>query len=189
MSNNEFSCPKCPSEVNESQKFCPACGAALLWEKVPGQRPRKSNRKGSIFWNVGVLVVLICVIFGVLSRNNSDTTNVGNLSSHVPVTDNSWIPISFIQYNNSIAYSVPDKQDCSAEFSYCFQYDFITKSGCPSGFYAALNWKDKSGAVLDYTNATLPSLKPMQVAKLTFNFTLPMETSFGGLDIAEVRCY
>jgi hypothetical protein len=189
MNEEGFICPSCPQVVDESQKYCPKCGTALLWEKELDKTPRKGYRKGSLYWNLGILFVLVCIVIGALSNRNSTNTNIPNSNNGASVTDSSWVPSTYIQYSNSIAYNFPAKQDCSAEFTYCFQYEFMTKNGCPSGFYAALNWKDKSGAVLDYTNATLPSLQPMQVAKLTFNFTLPSDTSFGGLDIAEIRCY
>ena len=189
MSEDTFICPSCPQTVNESQKFCPKCGAALLWNKVSEQKPRNGYRKGSIFWNLGILFVFICVIIGALSHKNSAETNAGNVNNGAPATDSSWAPSGYTSFSNSIAYNVPDKQNCSPEFVYCFQYEFITKTGCPNGFYAALNWKDKSGAVLDYTNSSLPSLQPMQVAKLTFNFTISADAGFGGLDIAEVKCY
>jgi len=139
-----------------------------------------------------IAALLVAALIGLFIRQSESTLPNSSSSSSSPISpaeaDTSWIPNDYIPYSDSLAWSFP-KQTCTPSFTYCFQYSFISKTGCPSGFYAAINWKDKSEAVVDYTNETLPSLQPLQVAKLTFQFTTPAETSFGGLDVAEIRCY
>ncbi|CAB4757182.1 unannotated protein [freshwater metagenome] len=151
------------------------------WEKI--DRKTKQNL-------IAALVVTVLIGFFMMQSETTTPDNSGSASSPsvAAEADTSWIPNEYIQYSDSLAWSFP-KQTCTPSFTYCFQYSFISKNGCPSGFYAAINWKDKSEAVVDYTNETLPSLQPLQVAKLTFQFTTPAETSFGGLDVAEIRCY
>ena len=137
-----------------------------------------------------IAALLAAAIIGLfIGQSESTTPDTSSSSPSAPAqADTSWMPSDYIPYSDSLAWSFP-KQNCNPSFTYCFQYSFISKSGCPSGFYAAINWKDKSQAVVDYSNATLPSLQPLQIAKLTFEFTTPAETSFGGLDVAEIRCY
>jgi len=139
-----------------------------------------------------IAALLAAAIIGLfIGRSEStapENSSVNSSPSAPAQADTSWMPNDYIPYSDSLAWNFPE-QKCTPSFTYCFQYSFISKTGCPSGFYAAINWKDKSEAVVDYTNATLPSLQPLQVAKLTFQFTTPAETSFGGLDVAEIRCY
>ena len=139
-----------------------------------------------------IAALIVTLLIGLFLRQTESAPSGNSSSVSSPSTaaesDTSWIPDKYVQYSDSLAWGFPE-QTCTPSFTYCFQYSFISKAGCPSGFYAALNWKDKSEAVVDYTNETLPSLQPLQVAKLTFQFTTPAETSFSGIDVAEIRCY
>ena len=139
---------------------------------------------------IAALIVAALIGLFLLPSESTAPENSGSISSPSATTqvDNSWIPDGYIPFSDSLAWSFP-KQTCNPSFTYCFEYSFISKTECPGGFYAAINWKDKSEAVVDYTNETLPSLKALQVATLTFQFTTPVETSFGGLDVAAIRCY
>lgn len=83
-------------------------------------------------------------------------------------SDKSWVPTGFTAWSedSNIAWKWAVKNNCD-EYG-CITAEFISQYGCPSGLYVALNWLDRNDSVVGYTNETLPSLLPMQNAKLTF---------------------
>jgi len=192
MNPQRFFCPACPQPVDKTQQFCPKCGTSLKWDEDIEGASKKPGfpKKVTLLWNIGALVLILCIGLGIyLHARNPDKSILHPLGQQQTILDLSWMPADYIQYSDSLAYNVPVHQTCSPLFVYCFEYEFISHNSCPNGFYAALNWKDKAGSVLDYTNASLPSLKADQIAKLTFNFSLPASTSFGGLEVSKLNCY
>jgi hypothetical protein len=69
--------------------------------------------------------------------------------------------------DSNIAWRWASKNNCQ-DYD-CISAEFISQNGCPSGLYAALNWLDSNKLVVSYTNDTIPSLLPMQTAKLRFD--------------------
>lgn len=80
-----------------------------------------------------------------------------------------WAPAGYTVWSNdsNVAWKWNTTSSCTDQYS-CWRADFISQTGC-SYFYAAVNILDSNSAVVDYTNASLPSLQPMQTATLQFN--------------------
>jgi hypothetical protein len=100
--------------------------------------------------------------------------------------DTSWVPIGYNVWNSdsTLAWRWADANNCD-EYD-CLTAQFISRYGCPTGFYAAVNWLDAGDAVISYDNSTLPALNAMQVAKMRF------EDRDGISDtgqMAEIKCY
>ena len=82
-----------------------------------------------------------------------------------------------------MAYRYPGTQNCD-DFN-CVDIEFVSHYGC-SDFYASANYLDgPDGNVIGYDNATLPSLQPLQKAKLKFEDTSYTSTHW---QIAEIIC-
>jgi hypothetical protein len=100
-------------------------------------------------------------------------------------TDTSWVPVGFEPWSldTDVAYKYPGTPNCD---NYnCVDIQFVTRYGC-SYFYAAASYLDGPGGnVIGFDNATLPSLQPLQVAKLTFEDVT--NTSFDW-QISEINC-
>jgi hypothetical protein len=100
-------------------------------------------------------------------------------------SDESWVPAGFKAWieDSNIAWRWANKNNCN-EYG-CVTAEFISRYGCPSGLYVALNWLDGNDSVVGYTNETLPSLLPSQNAKLTFE---DYEDSSESGQISSIRC-
>ena len=83
--------------------------------------------------------------------------------------DASWVPAGFTAWteDSNIAWRWAAKNNCQ-DYG-CISAEFISQNGCPTGLYAALNWLDSNDSVVSYANDTIPSLLPMQIAKLRFD--------------------
>ena len=96
-----------------------------------------------------------------------------------------WAPTGFTVWidDPNVAYRWAKKNNCD---SYdCISAEFISKAGCPNSFYAALNWIDSADSVISYDNASLPSLSPMQIAKLRFD---DIDGTAQSGQMAEISC-
>jgi len=93
----------------------------------------------------------------------------GGDSLYTPDTSSNWAPAGFTIWSadSNIAWKWNKSATCTGEYT-CWKADFISETGC-SYFYAALNILDANDSVINYTNASLPSLLPMQTATLQFN--------------------
>ena len=122
---------------------------------------------------------------------NSTSSSVSDSQSTTPdiLPDTSWIPTGFNTWSSdsNIAWRWAAKNSCSTYG--CLSAEFVSHAGCPAGLYAAINWLDKgvaqNGSVVSYSNATIPALLPMQVAKLRFD-----DVEGHGLSgqMAEIKC-
>lgn len=92
------------------------------------------------------------------------------------------MPDGFIEWNDTLGFRWV-KGNCDSYTDYCATAEFISKNGC-SYFYAAINLLDTSGAVVGYTNESLPRLSPLQRAKLTFGFFENAEK----VQMADITC-
>lgn len=100
--------------------------------------------------------------------------------------DTSWVPYDFSQWSDdsSIAWRWADSNDCDTYA--CVSAEFISRDGCPGGFYVAVNWLDEYDNVVSYTNESLPSLQALQTAKLRFD---DFEEISDSGQVSEISCY
>ena len=193
-------CIKCGSQYQVGSNFCPNCGTAVVEHKTEasgnessGYAPRYNVRNLKLlFASVISTLIIVGLAVGVSSNSSesTDATSAAALGMSVPTTvdtpaeDLSWVPTDYmLSDDHRVAYKWRTVDYCDPFF--CWKWSFVSQEGCPNGFYAAINFLDSSGAVIDYTNASLPSLKPMQTAVLTFT-----DTGEGtkNAEIAEISC-
>jgi hypothetical protein len=136
------------------------------------------KKKRFIFPAVFVLLMII----GSATAGNKHSTTPGNpaavkpasVASAVaprPAQAVSWFPTGFHEWgaDSNVAWRWNTSGSCkSGTGGGCYFATFISHTGC-SNFYAAINLLDSSKAVVDYSNASLPTLQPLQQAKLEFS--------------------
>ena len=144
---------------------------------------------------VGVTALALSLVATVTFANSSSNSFSSELSALDDLLDSdtyntnswdvSWVPTGFTAWSvdSNIAWRWASKDNCN-DYD-CVTAEFISHYGCTSGFYVALNWLDGNKSVVGYTNETLPSLLPMQNAKLTFEDY--EETSSSG-QISTISC-
>ena len=144
-------------------------------EKNIDKREKLSKEIAKIF---GVTLLALSLVTTVTFANSSSNSFSSELSAlddlldldtdNTNSWDDSWVPTGFAAWweDSNIAWKWADKGSCD-EYG-CVTAEFISQNGCPSGLYVALNWLDRDNSVVDYANEMLPSLLPMQKAKLTF---------------------
>ena len=136
----------------------------------------------------GLIFSIIFSVFSIgsiLSAPDSTTRISSNDSVGPTAPDTSWAPADFTIWstNPEVAYRWATKSVCD---NYgCVQAEFVSKNGCPNSFYAAINWLDSADSVVSYDNSTLPSLNPLQIAKLRFD---DIEGSGKSAQMAEINC-
>lgn len=83
--------------------------------------------------------------------------------------DDSWVPLGFKAWgdDSNIAWRWATKSNCQ-DYD-CISAEFMSQNGCSTGLYAAINWLDGNDSVVSYSNDSIPSLLPMQIAKLRFD--------------------
>ena len=173
-------------------------GASTSGENPPSQdalipsdkRVKQSREIAKWFFGVSIVLMVISIIASVgsgstrtsvvdeLLSSQSDTSDTSNW-------DSSWVPSGFTAWStdSNIAWKWAEKDNCDNYA--CLTAEFISRDGCPSGLYAALNWLDSNDSVVSYDNATLPSLLPMQTAKLRFDDVQELGKSG---QMAEINC-
>lgn len=151
------------------------------------------SRKLAVFFGLTSLLLVGVTLTGVVGHKsdtnnllnnltNSLTTSTAQDSTDPPVTtaDTSWVPSGYnIWANNSnVAWKWEDTTNSSCNVDAtggCYKAMFISQTGCPSGFYAAINLLDaaasEDGNVIGYQNASLPALGAMESASLEFDDT------------------
>jgi len=129
-------------------------------------------RKNPIHAAVSVVLVLGITGCGALSSSestyNSDSFE-STESTPTPIPELDWAPKGFTQVDESIAY----KWTMNKGKSPCYDCSYwrmtvIVNQDCSSGVYGEMNMMDKSGAVVDWTNDSVPYLGAGQKAVLTF---------------------
>jgi len=128
---------------------------------------------------VGVTALALSLVATVTFANSASNSFSSELSALDDLLDSdaydanswddSWVPMGFTAWSedSNIAWRWASKNICQ-DYD-CISAEFISQNGCPSGLYAALNWLDSNKLVVSYTNDTIPSLLPMQTAKLRFD--------------------
>jgi hypothetical protein len=175
-------------------------GASANRESSPSQgelipvdkRVKQSRDIAKWFFGISIALMLISIVASVgsgstrtsaideLLSSQSDTSDTSNW-------DSSWVPSGFTVWStdSNIAWKWAEKGSYKCDNYGCISVEFISRDGCPTGLYAALNWLDSNDAVVAYDNATLPSLLAMQTAKLRFDDV--QELGKSGL-MAEINC-
>lgn len=133
---------------------------------------------------VSMILTLIAVVSAV-SGSESSTTQAPSVSDWSLPATTDWAPEGFTVWRDdpNVAYKWAAKNNC--DYYGCISAEFISKTGCPNSFYAALNWLDSADSVISYDNATLPRLNPMQIAKLRFD---DAEGNSVSGQMAEINC-
>jgi hypothetical protein len=136
----------------------------------------------------GLLVSVLLSVIGTIAAVPTQSSSADEYSSSSDYSDSTnidWAPAGFTVWrdDSNVAYRWVDKSNCE---SYgCVSAEFVSQYGCPNSFYAAINWLDASDSVISYDNATLPSLNPMQSAKLRFD---DIEGNGVSGQMAEISC-
>lgn len=108
------------------------------------------------------------------------------LPDEVSARDTWAPPVSFEYWDAdpTVAYRWVDDPDCPS-YSGCWQMELVSRDGCGGGLYVAMN-KLEGDTVVGYTNDSLPSLEPRQIARLTFTSTEDEQRLRGR--VAEIVC-
>lgn len=145
----------------------------------------------------GMIISLVASLLAIGSIAASDSESSSSSSSSVSEDymdefesvygDTSWVPAGYDAWesDSNVAWKYSSHSDFECDNYTCIQIEMITRTGCPNSLYAALNWLDSGGSVISYDNASLPTLRAMQVAKLKFDDVT--DSSDKGL-LAEVNC-
>ena len=161
-------------------------------EQIPvDKRVKQSKDIRKWFFGISIALMLISIVGTLSAPSNSSSALDDILSSNqldsndTSSWDSSWVPDGFSAWSSdsNIAWKWSAKNNCD-QYG-CISADFISRDGCPNGLYAALNWLDANDAVVSYDNATLPSLLPMQTAKLRFDDIQELGKSG---QMAEINC-
>ena len=159
-------------------------------QSQPDSRKLLSRKIGLIFMIVSTICMALS-IFLTLSQSDSNVSDSNYFDSSSSFDDSSpdiyWAPSDFNIWSkdSNIAWRFSDKNSYSCGDYSCISVDFISREGCPSGLYAAINWLDSNDVVVSYDNATLPTLYPMQTAKLRFD---DIEEIGDSGQMAEINC-
>ena len=97
-----------------------------------------------------------------------------------------WYPKGYNEYQPGLAFKWVDGagNDC-----YSCRYltmDVISQDGCPNELYVEVNFLDRSGAVIDYSNDVAQSLNPGQRARLQFE---SYSSNARSSQINKIDCY
>ena len=201
-SNNKAKCPECGAKTKLSpQELLETNSASLSQELDPRVKISKVIGKWGF---ILTLILSFVTILSAAGHHNNQSHGlkdfVDSLSSSTSTessptdsaTDTSWIPLDFNVWpsDSNIAFKWADKNtyNCSSNYG-CIQAEFLSQYGCPGGLYAAINWLDgpasSGGSVVSYSNATIPSLLPLQKAKLKFD---DIEGTGKNAQMAEINC-
>jgi hypothetical protein len=106
-------------------------------------------------------------------------SNIEQLASSVP-----WYPDGFEEFNENVA--IKYAGSCDAGFGYCWTYEVVTLTGCPTTLYMEAII-EQGGANLGFTNDLTSGVKPGQIARMQL---VQFEGS-GTLTarVSEINCY
>lgn len=155
-------------------------------------RKRQSREIAKWFFGISTLLMIISIVSSLSGGSTGSSAVEDFLSTQSETSDtsswdSSWVPTDFSVWSSdsNIAWRWADKDSYNCDSYSCITVEFISRDGCPTGLYAALNWLDSNDAVVSYDNATLPSLLPNQLAKLKFDDV--QEIGDSG-QMAEISC-
>lgn len=149
-------------------------------------RARIAKKIGIVGIAASIILSSITVLAVVGNKSNGETS-LDSISSTLESlnSDIDWVPLGFEAWSDdtNVAYKFPGTRNC--EDHNCVDIQFVSRYGC-SSFYAAANYLDgPDGNVIGFDNATLPSLQPLQVAKLRFEDVTDTSLNW---QISEISC-
>lgn len=166
-------------------------------QPVEVRDPRESLAK-RIAIVFGIASLLLALISSGLFANSSDGGDFGYddysnslTADDSAVWDDTWAPAGFDVWSedSNVAWKWSENSDFECGTYTCLEAQFISRDGCTSSFYAAVNWLDananQNGAVIGYDNGSLPALYPMQIAKILFEDT--SDSAKSG-QVSEISC-
>ncbi len=173
---------------------------------VPPSALTDIDRRSFIAKRIAIIAGIVSLCLSLLATVNfagasNDSTALNDLlnsssslssDSGTSSLDTSWVPTGFIPWsaNSNIAWRWAASGTYTCPDYGCISAEFISNTGCPSGVYAAINWMDanagQGGSVISYANASLPSLRPLQIAKLRFD---DIEGTGKSGQMADIKCY
>ena len=133
--------------------------------------PRVGQSKSIALYGIIISLILSGFTVGsLIGTPRSDSLNSSADYSYENEYDNSWVPAGYTAWykDSNIAWRWANKGSYDCDEYSCLAVDFISRTGCPNGLYADLNWLDSNDNVFAYDSASLPSLYDMQTAKLRF---------------------
>jgi len=141
------------------------------------------------------LILTITIVISGINKKDSSNQGIGSILDKAALAalptapaavDTSWVPSGFNVWtaDANIAWQWVTVGTCTGEYG-CVTAKFVSQVGCPNGLYVATNWLDKQNNVISYSNATLPSLLPLQTAKLQFD---DINGDGQSARIAEINC-
>jgi hypothetical protein len=142
-------------------------------------------RRIGIIGVVATLLLSVITIIAALSGSSQSFSTASDQSVD-PIPDSSWVPEGYTLsgLDPNVAYKWVTRENTCDSYT-CSWASFVSLAGCPNSFYAAVNELDSSDSVIGYANASLPSLQPMQFAKLRFDDT---SNSAKSSQLSEIHC-
>ena len=119
-----------------------------------------------------------------VSAIDSKQSAVGTAANNKP-----WYPKGYKEWDSNMAFKYANnKGGDPCGYSRCTygKVQVVTRDGCPSGVYAAMNFLNSAGVVEDYSNDTVPYLAPKQKALLTFKSYSSLGS--GTIQLVELNC-
>jgi hypothetical protein len=100
-----------------------------------------------------------------------------------------WVPAGYTitSQDSNVAYKWVTNENTCDSYS-CVWASFISRTGCLSSFYVAVNVLDFSDKVYGFNHSSLPSLQPMQYAKLRFDIAKEYSPNVKSAQLSEVQC-
>jgi len=98
-----------------------------------------------------------------------------------------WYPKGYTEALDGVAVKWVDGSDPCGRGPLCWYWHLsvTSESGCPRGLYVETNLLNSGGTVVSWTNASVPSLRPGQKAKLPL---YTYDRSVDGIELAEISC-
>ena len=145
--------------------------------------PKPQNIRKFILLLAGGIYVFLLII-SIMARVNSsgvDRWNYNDLSTSTSndttstdnstLTDNSWVPAGYNQWDGTFAWKWEDASNaqCSYSSSICWNVYLVTSQDCPGGVYGEISIFDSNDVQIDYTNDTTGRVYAGNTVKLTFD--------------------
>lgn len=98
-----------------------------------------------------------------------------------------WYPRGYFEIVDGFAGKWVDGSDPCGYGPLCWYWHLsvVSEEGCPEGVYVEVNFT-QDGTAIDWSNDTLPALRPMQKGRMPF---YTYERSADSIEIADVSCH
>ncbi len=135
-----------------------------------------ARKLASIYGIASLVLAILAVSFiGSSTSTTADDYDYTSTLTADDSWDDSWAPYGFTVWSrdSNIAWKWSDNSEFKCDQYDCVEAQFISRDGCPTNFYAAVNWfdarADENGSVVGYDNSSLPALFGMQIARIKFD--------------------